>query len=154
MKRTLRTTSLIGVILLAGMVMISACKKDNSSNTIIKGTAYFPAGTSGDLSNAKVSIYTSYDNWLNNQPIKFVSVSGGGASVTFQISDVLPGNYYLDVWKDIDNSAGWSVADYVGWYGSGGLGSPSLTEFQITDGQTFVADIPMYIIAKGPVLPK
>jgi len=121
--------------------------------TQITGTAKFPAGTSGDLSNAKVSIYTSWDNWVNNQPIKFGAVSGSGASVNFTLTGVNPGNYYLDVWKDIDNSATWSVTDYVGWYGSGGLGSPALTEFQISEGQTFNCSVDMYIIAKKSGFP-
>jgi len=116
--------------------------------TQITGTAKFPAGTSGDLSNAKVSIYTSWDNWVNNQPIKFGAVSGSGATVSFTLVNVNPGNYYLDVWKDIDNDSFWSVSDYVGWYGSGGLGAPSLTEFQIAEGQTFNCSVDMYIIAK------
>ncbi|MEN8224484.1 MAG: hypothetical protein ABFS05_03905 [Bacteroidota bacterium] len=122
--------------------------------TQVTGTAQFPAGTSGDLSNSKVSLYTSYDNWLWNQPIKFSAVQGSGASVTFTITDVAPGNYYLDVWKDIDNSADWSIRDYVGWYGSGGLGSPALTEFQITEGETFSCSVSMYIIAKSSSIPK
>lgn len=125
-----------------------------SSSTKIVGNASFPAGTSGDLSNAKVSIYTSYENWNFNQPIKFTAVTGAGASVSFEMTDVLPGNYYLDVWKDIDNSANWTVGDYVGWYGSGGLGSPSLTEFQITQGQTLSFNVNMYIIAKGDPIAK
>jgi len=154
MKRKLLAIYVVGMILLAFVVFVSSCKKTEDKNTIIKGTAYFPAGTTGDLSNAKVSIYTSYDNWLYNQPIKYVSVSGAGANVSFEIKDVLSGNYYLDVWKDIDNSTDWSVGDFVGWHGSGGLGSPSLTEFQITDGETLNFDIPMYIVAKGPGLPK
>lgn len=148
MKRNLRIVLFSGLFLLALAVMIVSCKKEEDKNTIVKGTAYFPAGTSGDLSNSKVSLYTSWDNWVNNQPIKFVSVSGAGATVNFEITEVLPGNYYLDVWKDIDNDAFWSVNDYVGWYGSGGLGSPSLTEFQITDGQTLTFNIPMYILVK------
>ncbi|GAB4331331.1 MAG: hypothetical protein Kow00127_23270 [Bacteroidales bacterium] len=122
--------------------------------TQITGTAQFPAGTSGDLANSKVSIYTSWDNWLNNQPIKFGAVAGSGASVSFTLSDVNPGNYYLDVWKDIDNDGFWSVGDYVGWYGSGGLGSPDLTEFQIAEGETFNCSVQMYIIAKGGKLIK
>jgi uncharacterized protein (DUF2141 family) len=147
MRRFTLAISLLGVLFLASVLVISGCKKKDDSPKVTKitGTASFPAGTSGDLSNSKVSIYTSYDNWLNNQPIKFSSVSGGGASATFEILDVLPGNYYLDIWKDIDNDAWWSTGDYVGWYGSGGLGSPSLTEFQITDGQTFTVSVNMYI---------
>ena len=113
--------------------------------TQITGTASFPAGTSGDLSNAKVSIYTSWDNWVNNQPIKFGAVTGAGASVSFTLSGVNPGNYYLDVWKDNDNDGWWSLGDFVGWYGSGGLGSPSLTEFQIGEGETFNCNVQMYI---------
>jgi len=117
--------------------------------TQVVGTASFPVGTTGDLSNSKVSIYTSWDNWNANQPIKFAAVTGAGASVSFTLTNVNPGNYYLDVWKDADNNGFWSVGDYVGWYGSGGLGSPALTELQIAEGQTFSCTIPMYIIAKG-----
>lgn len=125
-----------------------------SGNTIINGTAFFPAGVSGDLSNSKVSIYTTLDNWNFNQPIKFTATIGAGASVTFSMDNVLPGNYYLDVWKDIDNSATWSSGDFVGWHGSGGLGSPDLTEFQIIQGETKNFSVQMYIIAKGAKLPK
>lgn len=117
--------------------------------TQITGTASFPAGTTGDLSNSKVSIYTSYDNWAANQPIKFGAVTGSGASVSFTLTNVNPGNYYLDVWKDRDNDGFWTVGDFIGWYGSGGLGSPTLTEFQIAEGETFNCTIPMYIGAKG-----
>lgn len=123
-------------------------------NTTIAGTAFFIAGTSGDLSNSKVSIYTSLDNWNFNIPIKFVGCSGSGSSVTFSMTNVLPGNYYLDVWKDIDNSGTWTAGDFVGWYGSGGLGSPALTEFQIVQGETKNFNVQMYIIAKGDKLPK
>ncbi|NOU46947.1 MAG: hypothetical protein HOO86_07795 [Bacteroidales bacterium] len=114
--------------------------------TQVTGTARFPAGTSGDLSNAKVSIYTTLDNWDSNQPIKFGPVTGSGATVNFTLTGVNAGNYYLDVWKDIDNNGIWSVGDYVGWYGSGGLGSPALTEFQLAEGQTFNCTVDMYII--------
>ena len=103
--------------------------------TQITGTAKFPAGVSGDLSNAKVSIYTTIDNWVNYSPIKFGSVSGSGANVSFTLTNVNPGNYYFDVWKDNDNNGVWSTGDYVGWYGSGGIGAPALTEFQIANGQ-------------------
>jgi hypothetical protein len=152
MKKTL--LFLIVCTIGSSIVLFNAgCKKDEVV-TKVTGTISFPAGTSGDLSNAKVSLYTSYENWNANQPIKFTSVAGGGATATFEMKDVLAGNYYLDVWKDIDNSANWTVGDYVGWYGSGGLGSPALTEFQITDGQTFNVNVSMYIIAKKDPIAK
>jgi uncharacterized protein (DUF2141 family) len=145
------TFTVLSLILFTFLVVsTSSCKKDDP--TEVKGTASFPAGTSGDLSNAKVSLYTSYDNWVSNQPIKFAAVSGSGASVSFTISDVMAGNYYLDVWKDVDNDGSWSTGDFVGWYGSGGLGSPNLTEFQLAEGETFSCNVQMYIIAKGNTL--
>jgi len=117
--------------------------------TQIIGIAFFPAGVSGDLSNSKVSIYTSLQNWQLNIPVKFTSSTGSGASVSFTMTNVLPGNYYLDVWKDCDNTATWTAGDFVGWYGSGGIGSISLTEFSIAQGQTKTFSIQMYILAKG-----
>lgn len=114
--------------------------------TQVTGSAYFPAGVNGNLYNAKVSLYTSLQNWINYSHIKFVSAVGEGANVTFTIPDVNPGNYYLDVWKDNDNSGAWSTGDFVGWYGSGGLAAPSLTEFQIAEGQTVVINVSMFII--------
>jgi hypothetical protein len=125
-----------------------------SLNGTVTGTAGLPAGSSGDLSNSKVSLYTTWDNWYYNQPIKFGAVTGAGANVTFTLTEVLAGNYYLDIWKDIDNSAGWSIGDFVGWYGSGGLGAPVLTEFQLAQGATFSCHVNMYLIAKGGNLPK
>ena len=140
----------IGIILLFTSIVLSGCKKKESTPavTTVKGTVSFPAGVSGDLSNAKVSLYTSLTEWQNNVPVKFGAVTGSGASVTFSLTSILAGTYYLDVWKDIDNSATWSVGDFVGWYGTGGIGNPSLTPFQVTDGATFTANVTMYIIAK------
>jgi hypothetical protein len=149
--KNIRPFAIFGILLLALIVVVSACKKDEETPpTQVTGTAFFPAGTSGDLSNSKVSLYLTYDDWLNNVPVKFAAVTGSGASVSFTLSNVNPGNYYLDVWKDIDNTGTWSSGDFVGWYGSGGLGSPTLTPFQIAAEQTFNCTITMYIIAKGP----
>jgi hypothetical protein len=53
----------------------------------------------------------------------------------------LPGNYILDVWKDVDNNGKWSYGDYVGWYGSGSLANPSFGPIQINNGQTIVCDV-------------
>lgn len=112
--------------------------------TGISGTASFLAGTAGDLNNAKVSLYTSLDNWDSNSPVKFGAVTGSGASATFRLS-ANPGNYYLDIWKDNDNNSFWSANDFVGWYGSGGLGSTTLTEIQLQQAQNFTSNITMYI---------
>jgi hypothetical protein len=140
----------IGVILVTAAILFSGCKKKDSTPavTTVKGTVSFPAGVSGDLSNAKVSLYNSLTEWQNNVPVKFGAVTGSGASVTFSLTSILPGTYYLDVWKDIDNSGTWSIGDFVGWYGTGSIGSPTLTPFQVTEGSTMTANVTMFIIAK------
>jgi len=148
--KKINTLVISGIIFLSVAVVFSGCKKKSDTTPApttgsITGTASFPAGTSGDLSNSKVSIYASYADWTANVPLKFAAVSGSGASATFSLSNIVPGVYYLDVWKDIDNSAGWSTNDFVGWYGSGGLGSPALTPLQVTAGGTFTCSVTMYI---------
>jgi hypothetical protein len=150
MKNLLRFM-MISLVVISLAIVTTNCKKDDPAPVVtqVTGTATFPAGTSGDLSNSKVSLYLTYDDWLNNTPVKFGAVTGSGAAVTFVISGLNAGNYYLDVWKDIDNSGTWSSGDYVGWYGSGGLGSPALTPFQLSTGATFNCPVTMYIIAKG-----
>ncbi len=129
-----------------GQVTGSGALTVNQLVTQITGTASFPAGSSGDLQNAKVSIYTSYDNWNNNNPLMFVAATGSGSNVSFAISDIPPGLYYLDVWKDNDNSTSWSSGDYVGWYGAGGLGAPTLSEISLTEGETKNVEISMQTI--------
>lgn len=113
--------------------------------TQITGSAGFLAGSAGDLSNAKVSIYTTRDNWNNNNPIKWVAATGNGARVTFAIPNINPGNYYLDVWKDNDNNGFWSAGDFVGVYGNINLGADGLTEIQVGSGQTVSVTIDMFI---------
>lgn len=113
--------------------------------TQVTGTASFPPGVNGDLNNSMVALYTSTANWNVYSPIKFIAVSGSGASVSYTITGVNPGNYYLDVWKDNDNNGFWSVGDFVGWFGSGALAAPALTEFQISAGETKTINVSMII---------
>lgn len=114
--------------------------------TQVTGTARFLAGTAGDLSNAKVSLYTTRDNWLNNSPIKWGSVTGSGAVVNFTITGINAGNYYLDVWKDNDNNGFWSAGDFVGVYGDLNLGAGGLTEIQVGQGQSVNVSLNMIIL--------
>jgi uncharacterized protein (DUF2141 family) len=144
----------IGLLLLSGILLVSAasvftsCKKKEDP-TKVKGNASFPAGTAGDLSNAKVSLYLTYEDWVNNSPVLYTTANGSGANVSYEFSDINAGNYYLDVWKDNDFDGTWSVGDFVGWYGSGGLGSPSLTPMQVSAGNTFTANVTMYVLIAG-----
>ena len=136
------------LVILAFVSGTTSCKKKEDPTKVV-GNVNFPAGTAGDLSNAKVSLYLTYDDWVNNSPVLFTTVVGSGANVTYEFKDLNAGNYYLDVWKDNDFNGVWSVGDFVGWYGSGGLGSPSLTPLQVSAGNTFTANVTMYILVAG-----
>jgi hypothetical protein len=147
MKKITQFT-VFGFIILAMVIGSAGCKKKEDPTKVV-GTASFPAGTSGDLSNAKVSLYLTLQDWQNNTPVLYTTAVGSGASVTFEFVNLNAGNYYLDVWKDVDNSGTWTVNDFVGWYGSGGLGSYNLTPLQVTANNTFTANVSMYVLVPG-----
>ena len=108
-----------------------------ASQTKITGTAKFAAGTTGDLSNAKVSIYRNIDDWFNNIPLKWTTVSGSGNSVTYIITNVTPGTYFIDLWKDNDNDFNWSTGDFVGLYSD----NNGMIPFTISEGQTVTINL-------------
>jgi uncharacterized protein (DUF2141 family) len=126
-------------VLLLPALLLTACNKDpviTDQPTKITGVAKLRPGTQGDISNAQVAIYMSQDDWDNYNPVLIADVSGTTSKITYTFDDVLPGNYYLDVWVDNDRDGSWSVDDIVGWYGSGALGSPLLSPFMVTEGKT------------------
>lgn len=109
------------LLLVAVLLIFSlACGKTAPASTegTISGTLTLPAGVSGDLNNTRVAIYASYDDWNYDRTLKYVAASGSGASASYTISDVTPGNYYLDAWKDVDNSGGYTTGDFWGCYGT------------------------------------
>ena len=114
--------------------------------TQVIGTASFQAGVNGDLNNAQVAIYLSVNDWVNYSPIKYTRITGSGAVVSYSLTNVNPGNYYLDIWKDNDNSGAWSVGDFAGTLNSGALNAAGLIPFQIATGETKTFNINMVIL--------
>jgi hypothetical protein len=107
-----------------------------SRETTVTGVAFVRIGSASNLGNSRAALYRSLEEWYYNMPVVFVRVQGGGPEVAFDLSGLVSGTYFLDVWKDSDNSQNWTVGDFLGWYGNGALGSPSLTPLQVRDGQT------------------
>jgi hypothetical protein len=114
--------------------------------TAITGTLSLQVGVSGDLNNSRVAIYLSYDDWLNDRVLKSTTATGPGTTATYTIDGVVPGNYYLDAWKDVDNSGTWSSGDLWGVYGTTQWPNPMLTPFSVAAGQTFNANVTMIIL--------
>jgi hypothetical protein len=104
--------------------------------TGIAGTVALPGGVPGDLGNGNVSIYVSWNDWVNYQPAMTVTVVGTGSSVSYSLTNVPPGTYWIDYWLDNDFDSWWSSGDFVAWHGSGTWGAPTLTPFTVAQGQT------------------
>jgi len=108
---------------------------------MIEGSATLAAGTTGDLSDAVVGLYQSIDDWNKYRPIFVTNVIGSGSQVHFLFDSINPGNYYLDIWADIDKSDDWSLGDIVGWYGTGTKNNPHLQAFIVSNGKTVSLNI-------------
>ena len=83
----------------------------------IDGVASLPAGVAGSISNTRVALYNSFDEWVFDQTFAFDACD---ANVNYLMTNIVPGNYYFDAWKDNDNDLVWGTqGDYVWWNGSG-----------------------------------
>jgi hypothetical protein len=119
----------------------------NSGKSAVSGTASFPEGINFDLSSSKVRLFTSLAARTAGQSIDSVNVFGFGPIVSFSFPAVEPGTYYLDVWKDMDNSITISPGDFIGWYGSGDFINPELRALIVQE------DIPSQIQLQVNVMP-
>jgi hypothetical protein len=128
------------------MDSISLRVSEYTKPTLLKGTATFASGTVGDLSHSRIALYASVADWISDSYQKsIISGSGSFSALNFTMSGIAPGDYYMDVWKDNDNSLSHSNGDFLGWYGSGDLLNPQLAKVHITEGETTEINVQMYI---------
>jgi hypothetical protein len=106
----------------------------SSGKTTVSGTASFPEGINFDLSDSKMRLYTSLQERIAGHPSDSVNVFGFGSIVSFTFPAVSPGTYYLDLWKDMDNSMTMSSGDFTGWYGNGDISDPHLKPLVVQEG--------------------
>jgi len=118
----------------------------NSGKSEIVGTASFPEDIVFDLSLAKVRIYTSIAARAAGQAVDSTNVFGFGPIVSYRLPLVTPGTYYLDVWKDMDNSLTQSSGDFLGWYGSGDFAAPVLKPVVVQDSISSQVQVQMNVM--------
>lgn len=106
----------------------------DSGMSPITGTASFPESVNFDLSGAKVRLFTSLADRALGHAADSTEVFGFGSIVSYTFPAVEPGTYYLDVWKDMDNSITLSTGDFLGWYGTGDFNSPLLKPIIVQSG--------------------
>lgn len=113
----------------------------SSGMSTVSGTASFPEGVNFDLSDAKVRLFASIADRNAGHSLDSTRVFGFGSIVSFKFPAVEPGTYYMDVWKDMDNSYTISTGDFIGWYGSGDFVYPNLKPLVVQDGMPVQAQI-------------
>jgi hypothetical protein len=118
----------------------------SSGKSTVSGTASFPDGINFDLSSSKARLFTSLAARAAGQSADSVNVFGFGSIVSFSFPAVTPGTYYLDVWKDMDNSITISAGDFIGWYGSGDLSNMVLKPLVVQDSISSQVQVEMYVI--------
>jgi len=131
-------TTILRITDVAGNQAIDSVKLyvRDSGKSQITGTASFPEGINFNLSSSKVRLFTSLADRVRGQSYDSVYVFGVGSIVSFTFPPELPGTYYLDVWKDMDNSITLSSGDYLGWYGTGNFTQPELKPLIVMPGIT------------------
>jgi uncharacterized protein (DUF2141 family) len=146
----MRTALVLLLVLLLGLLFLS-CGSDEPTSPepttgTISGTLSLAPGMSGDLNNTRVAIYASYDDWANDRTLMFVAASGSGSTASYTISNVTPGTYYLDAWKDVNNSGSWDSGDLFGVYGTTQWPNPTLSPFQVIAGQTSTINVSIIVL--------
>jgi hypothetical protein len=114
--------------------------------TQITGVAHFREGVTGNLDNAEVSLYTTYDNWYTLNRFKRMPLSAVGSVRYFTFTGLEPGFYWLDVFQDNDSDGDYSVGDYIGVYGDEYINpTANATSIHVPAGSTVMVEIIMDI---------
>jgi len=101
-------------------------------NATITGVGSLPPGVGGSIGNTRVALYISEADFWADATFKFGPTDANG---NYTLSPVVPGTYYMDAWKDNDNSGNWTIGDYFWWNGSGAYPAAiTLAPLQFTAG--------------------
>ena len=142
------------------VIGIYSCDKDDDSpvaattiatttstydaNATISGVGSLPAGVSGDISNTRIALYMTVDDWIWDRTFKFTACAANGSYI---LVGVVPGVFYMDAWKDNDNDRFWgSSGDYVWVNGSGAFPAYTLAPIQFPGGQITTIDFVIFLV--------
>lgn len=154
----MRTRALsIPVLVLAGLLAIGCSKSSPTAPAptptptpaptpttgTITGRVFLAAGQAGSVQNTRVAIYASYTDWVNDRVITSTSTDSNG---NYSIGNVTPGTYYLDAWRDNNNSGTFNAGDFFNVYGSGTYPNYTLSPFQVSAGNTTTINLQLVVI--------
>jgi hypothetical protein len=102
--------------------------------TGITGTITAPGGVQVDLRNMLVRLYDSVGSYQNDTPFTYVTAQGSEYTVTFTFTNLPPGTYYLDAWKDMDGGGTYTVGDVWSVYATGAWPNWTVAPVAVTQG--------------------
>jgi hypothetical protein len=114
------------------------------TTALASGTGSLPPGVNGSIQNTRVALYISVDDWNFDRTFAFTACDANGL---YTISNLTPGVYYMDAWKDNDNDRVWgSSGDYVWINGSGVYPNYTLAPLQFPVGQTTTVNFQIFLV--------
>jgi hypothetical protein len=123
--------SLLFILFLA--LMFIGCDKEESNDPVTPAPTPTPTPTTGTIAGTRVAVYANFDDWNADRTLQSV---GADANGNYSISNLPPGTYYLDAWKDQNGDGNISLGDLYNVYGSGTWPNYQLSPISIAAGQT------------------
>ncbi len=142
----------MALVLMVGLPLIVGCSSDDKDppptqpdptpvTGTITGSVQLQAGMSGDLRNSRVAIYASFDDWNNDRVLRHTTAQGTEFQVSFTFTNLAPGAYFVDVWKDQNNNGRIDQGDFFGVHGSTQWPNPTISPLAVVAGQTSTTTI-------------
>lgn len=144
--RTWYRLSLVPLLLV--VLSISACDSTETPDPtpttgVISGVVGVQVGVSASITNSRVAIYSSFDDWNADRVLRFTAADNGG---NYSFGEVTPGSYYADVWLDRNNNGNIDTNDLYGVYGSNAYPNFQPTPFDVSAGQQITISFEAIII--------
>jgi hypothetical protein len=144
MKQILHTALFLGLLLFVARCDSSEPQAEPTPTTgSIAGRVSLAPGVAGSIDNTRVAAYKDFADWANDRVLKQVAAASNG---NYAINDLPPGSYYVDAWKDNNNSAQWDSGDYLQVYGSGSYPAYQPSPVSVEAGKVTTINMELIII--------
>ena len=114
----------------------------------LSGTIGLVPGSPGTVANTRVALFSSVDDWAADRVVYQVAADANGG---YTISNIVPGTYYMDAWKDNDGSGTITGSDFYAVYGTLTTSGANLTPIPVAAGTTQTVSVTIQLVG-GPAL--
>lgn len=140
-------------VLLLALFMLAAAGCDSSEDPptttgSLSGRISLPAGAGGDITNTRVALFESLDEFRNNASTFSTTANANGE---YSFENINPGSYFVAAFKDNNNSQVVDGGDFYGYLGGGPLEPSQATpqRQQIVAGQNTDINFVIQVVPAG-----